>query len=50
MLQLFDAAEQYIQQLLSLPTKGILVQVHASSCTDIDITNTLAVFLIGANK
>eukprot|EP01083_Nonionella_stella_P060302 157536_1 len=48
MLQRFYAQEEYIKQLLSFSTKGMLVEAHASSCDD--ITDTLAAFLIGANK
>eukprot|EP01083_Nonionella_stella_P078864 216081_1 len=48
MLQTFDAEEQYIKQLLSFSTRGILVEAHAHACDD--ITDTLAAFLIGANK
>ena len=51
MLQIFEAEEQYIEQLLSFSTKGILVEAHAgvkAGCDD--ITDTLAAFLIGMNK
>ena len=50
MLQVFKASEQYIEQLLSLSTKGILVEVHAGGKDCDNITNTLAAFLIGMNK
>eukprot|EP01084_Bolivina_argentea_P198893 340444_1 len=49
-LQVFKAEEQYIQQLLSFSTKGILVEAHAGGSECDNITNTLAAFLISANK
>ena len=50
MLQTFDAAEQYIQQLLSFSTRGVLIEVHAHQCTGTAFINTLSAFLIGMNK
>ena len=48
MLQYFHAEEQYIKQLLSFSERGILVEARSSSCDE--ITDTLAAFLIGANR
>ena len=48
MIQIFSGTEFYIEQLLSLSSKGILVEAHARDCTN--ITDSLGAFLIGMNK